>query len=93
MLAWHLGWRNVEHTEAFIEKLSYATAGKFQLTTDGWSAYPDAVSLSLGDRVSYAQVMKTYRSAHPQQSLESDCRYSPAKVLEIIKTPRGVIPI
>lgn len=88
VLAWHLGARTVPDTEAFVEKLSRATTGKFQLSTDGWKAYPDAVSLSLGIRVSYAQVIKSYRAVRPQQSPEGERRYSTGYVLEVITVPR-----
>ncbi|MDT5124168.1 MAG: hypothetical protein QOC96_3650, partial [Acidobacteriota bacterium] len=33
VLAWHLGQRTTEDTEAFTEKLDRATSGRFQLTT------------------------------------------------------------
>jgi transposase-like protein/IS1 family transposase len=85
VLAWHLGHRTTEDTETFIEKLRRATKGQFQLTTDGWPSYPEAISLSLGVRVSYAQLIKTYQAAHPQQSPEGERRYSPSRVLEITK--------
>lgn len=88
ILAWHLGHRTVEDTEAFVEKLNRATTGQFQLTTDGWKSYPDAVSLSLGTRVNYAQLIKTYHPAHPKQSPEGERSYSTSKVLEIIKVPQ-----
>lgn len=88
VLAWHLGHRTVEDTEAFIEKLNRATTGGFQMTTDGFAAYPDAISLSLGTRVDYAQLVKTYHAAHPQQSPEDERRYSPSRVLEIVKIPK-----
>jgi transposase-like protein/IS1 family transposase len=88
VLAWHLGHRTTEDTEVFIEKLRRATAGEFQLTTDGWPSYPDAISLSLGVRVSYAQLIKEFHAAHPQQSPEGERRYSPSKVLEVIKVTR-----
>ncbi|MDT5123814.1 MAG: hypothetical protein QOC96_3296, partial [Acidobacteriota bacterium] len=57
-------------------------------TTDGWESYPDAVSYSLGVRVSYAQLIKTYHAAHPTQSPEGERRYSPSRVLELFKVPR-----
>jgi IS1 family transposase len=47
ILAWHLGRRTAEDTELFTEKLDHATSGRFQLTTDGFAAYPDAVHYSL----------------------------------------------
>jgi IS1 family transposase len=86
--AWHLGRRTTEDTEIFIEKLNRATSGHFQLTTDGWRSYPDAISLSLGVRVIYAQLIKSYHAAHPQQSPEGERRYSPSRVLEIAKVPQ-----
>jgi transposase-like protein/IS1 family transposase len=88
VLAWHLGRRNSEDTNDFIVKLGHATTGFFQLTTDGFEMYPPAVARTLGQRVDYAQVIKTYGSAHPQQSPEGERRYSPSRVLEIIKVPK-----
>jgi IS1 family transposase len=88
VLAWHLGWRTQEHTQAFIQKLSYATAGTFQLTTDGFHSYPDAVARFLGGRVHFAQLVKSYAKAHPAQSPEGERRYSPASMTEVIKIPR-----
>ena len=54
ILAWHLGERGMQDTEAFTEKLHEATNGHFQLTTDGYRPYENAVSYSLGTRVDYA---------------------------------------
>jgi transposase-like protein len=44
VVAWHLGRRSVRDTVEFTEKLYEATSGRFQLTTDGFNAYPDAVT-------------------------------------------------
>jgi IS1 family transposase/transposase-like protein len=43
VLAWHLGRRTSEDTHRFMTKLDCATSGRFQLTTDGFDAYPAAV--------------------------------------------------
>jgi transposase-like protein/IS1 family transposase len=83
VLAWHLGRRNVRDTVAFTEKLYEATSGRFQLTTDGFAAYPDAVAYSLGTRVDFAQLIKVY--AQPEQGGEH--RYSPAQVVEALPRP------
>jgi hypothetical protein len=40
VLAWHLGRRDRWDTNDFMEKLSTATVGSFQLTTDGLNTYP-----------------------------------------------------
>ncbi len=74
ILAWHLGQRNREDTFAFTEKLAHATEGNFQVTTDAFPAYKDAMIHSLGSqRVDFAQVIKVYR-VNP----ESETRYSPS---------------
>ena len=83
VLAWHLGDRDVPNTEAFTEKLDRATSGRFQLTTDGMAAYPQAVSYSLGTRVDYAQLIKVY--AHGDR--EGEQKYSPPEVVETVSKP------
>lgn len=84
VLAWHVGKRSMEDTEAFTEKLRRATTGPFQISTDGWESYPQAIGLCLGTRTSYAQLIKTYAPAHPSQSPEGERRYSPTRAVEII---------
>jgi transposase-like protein/IS1 family transposase len=81
VLAWHMGQRDGANTEAFTEKLDRATSGRFQLTTDGFGAYPDAVSYSLGTRVDYAMLIKVYdRGRDP----EGEQKYSPPEVVETV---------
>src|SRR5437588_1994246 len=62
VLAWHLGERDMVACEAFTEKLHEATQGRFQLTTDGFRPYENAVSYSLGTGVDYAMLIKVYQS-------------------------------
>lgn len=88
VLAWHLGRRTVKHTVDFTEKLYGATSGRFQLTTDGFKAYPDAVAYSLGTRVDFAQLIKVY--AQPR---DGEHRYSPADVVSAIPSPCWGNPI
>jgi transposase-like protein/IS1 family transposase len=78
VLAWHLGERDMVNTEAFTEKLSYATSGRFQLTTDGFRPYEPAISYSLGTRVDYAQLIKVYGKL----DVEGERKYSPPEVVE-----------
>jgi IS1 family transposase len=84
VLAWHLGQRDVPDTEAFTEKLDRATQGRFQLTTDGFAAYPQAVSYSLGVRVDYAQLIKVYGKDRDPQGEQW---YSPPEVVDTIIKP------
>ncbi len=83
VVAWHLGRRTARDTVAFTEKIHEATTGNFQITTDGFPAYPDAVSYSLGTRVDYAQLVKIY--AAPR---DGEQRYSPAEVVNAVPVPR-----
>jgi transposase-like protein/IS1 family transposase len=89
VLAWHLCHnRTVRETVEFTEKIHEATSGRFQLTTDGFKAYPDAVAYSLGTRVDFAQLVKVY-----SQPREGQHRYSPAEVISAIPSPRWGTPI
>jgi transposase-like protein/IS1 family transposase len=77
VLAWHLGRRDRWHTHDFMEKLSAATAGRFQLTTDGFSAYPDAVEYNFGSRVDFAQLVKEFGSEGGEEAR----RYAPPRLV------------
>ena len=87
ILAWHLGKRNRQDTLAFIVKLRRATQGKFQLTTDGWPSYPDAVERVFGSDIHYAQLIKVYGAAR-----DGEQRYSPAEVVDVEVVPRVGMP-
>jgi len=82
ILAWHLGRRTARDAMAFIEKLNTATAGHFQITTDGFAPYFDCIHTALGTRVDYAQLIKVYEA-----SSEEEHRYSPPRVVEATTKP------
>jgi transposase-like protein/IS1 family transposase len=84
VLAWHLGQRDVPDTEAFTEKLDHATSGHFQLSTDGFAAYPHAISYSLGTRVDYAQLIKVYGK---DRDPDGETKYSPPEVIDTVIKP------
>ncbi|HVR12004.1 MAG TPA: IS1 family transposase [Thermoanaerobaculia bacterium] len=78
LLAWHLGRRTKWDAHDFMAKLSAATAaGRFQLSTDGFSAYEDAVEYNLGARVDYAQLVKEFG----QEGGEEARRYAPPRLI------------
>lgn len=81
VLAWHLGRRTALHTDVFAEKLEHATAGRFQLTTDGFGAYPDALHYHLGTRADYGILVKKY--GHEDKD---ERRYSPPSIIGTDKT-------
>ncbi len=81
ILTHRLGSRTAMHADAFCEALDKATAGRFQLSTDGLDSYPEAISYHLGTRVDYGQVIKQYGST----TKEDQRRYSPASIIAIEK--------
>ena len=83
ILTWHLGRRTARDTVAFTEKINDATQGNFQITTDGFKPYVDAVHYSLGTRVDFAQLVKVY--AAPR---DGEQRYSPAEVVDTVPLPQ-----
>jgi len=85
IVAWHLGRRTERDTLLFTEKIYKAVEGtenRFQVSTDGFAAYADALAYSLGTRVDYAKLVKIYGAPEPDEH-----RYSPSRVLEAIPTP------
>jgi transposase-like protein/IS1 family transposase len=82
ILAWHLGRRSAADTVIFTEKLADATANhNFQISTDGFTPYRDAVVYSLGaKKVDFAQLIKQYG-----KPVDDDHRYSPAEVIGVNK--------
>jgi IS1 family transposase/transposase-like protein len=79
-LAWHLGRRTSEDAHHFSRKLAGATSGRFQLSTDGYNAYPQAVETHLGARVDYAQYVKVYGN-----DMTDERRYSPPSIISAEK--------
>jgi transposase-like protein/IS1 family transposase len=78
ILAWHLGRRTAEDTYEFAFKLSHATTGQFQCTTDGFTPYQTAIPM-LGN-VDFATLVKQYAT-------KDDHKYSPGEVTGTVKTP------
>jgi transposase-like protein len=83
VLTWHLRKRTARDTFAFTEKINEARQGQFQITTDGFKPYFDAVHHSLGTRVDFAQLVKVY--AAPR---DGEQRYSPSEVVDTVPLPR-----
>lgn len=85
ILAWHLGRRTAADTMAFTEKLARATADHcFQINTDGFAPYRDAVVYSLGSKlVDFVQIVKIFGT--PES--EKEKKYSSPEVIEMVKTP------
>jgi IS1 family transposase/transposase-like protein len=79
VLAYAIGERDQSTTTAFLRKLDRATAGRFQLSTDGLATYTNNVPFTFGERVDYAQLVKNYAAS------QSETRYSPATIINAEK--------
>jgi IS1 family transposase/transposase-like protein len=80
-LSWHLGRRTAADASLFMAKTAAAVSGRFQLTTDGFNAYPEAVATHLGGDVDYGMLVKTYSS----ETVDSERRYSPPRIISAEK--------
>ena len=59
IVAWLLGKRDYTCTEQFAWRIRAATSREpFQISSDGWEAYPWALKRALGNRVSYGRIVK-----------------------------------
>lgn len=77
VLAFHVGRRDSWSAHDFMAKLAKATGERFQLSTDGFGAYPNAVSYHLGARADYAMLVKDYGSVTGEEAR----RYSPPRLI------------
>jgi transposase-like protein len=84
-LSFHLGRRTAQDANIFMAKIDAATSGRFQLSTDGFGAYPAAVESQLGARVDFGQLIKTYSA----ETVDSERRYSPARMAACTSTESG----
>jgi transposase-like protein/IS1 family transposase len=82
VLNFALGRRDTATTQIFIEGLRDAIApGNFQISTDGFGPYIPAIDDTLGQRVDFGQIIKTYGN----NDVEGQRRYSPPEVVDIIR--------
>jgi IS1 family transposase len=77
VLAFQLGRRTAADAHDFMEKLAGATAGRLQLSTDGFNAYPNAVEFNFGDRADYGQIIKEFAA----EGGEEGRRYAPPRLI------------
>lgn len=80
--SWFVGGRDAECANLFINDLASRLANRVQLTSDGHSAYLQAVEGAFGADVDYAQLVKMFGAA-PESAKG---RYSPAECTGIKKT-------
>jgi IS1 family transposase len=86
--AYLVGKRDGYHADAFVEDLASRLNGRPQISSDGLSAYTDAVERGFGASVDYGQVVKIYGNS----DMADQRRYSPAKLVEVRKAVVSGLP-
>jgi IS1 family transposase len=86
--SWMVGNRDAFAARMFIQDLAARLANRVQLTTDGNSAYLEAVDEAFGVNIDYAMLVKLYGN----ETAPEDARYSPAvctgtKIKEVSGSP------
>jgi IS1 family transposase len=84
IICWHVGKRTPGDTWTFAEKLHNATAGRFQISTDGFRPYRTVIPHFLGDRTDFATIVKVYGKPH---ATDTEARYSPPQVVAVTVVP------
>jgi len=87
LLTWHLGTRTPEDAAYFADKLALATSGKFQISTDGFTPYGQAIPAAM-PMADFAQIIKQFAT----KSDGKESKYSPGEVIGTVKVPRHGSP-
>lgn len=80
--AFSVGKRTGRMAHSFIKELQYRIRTRFQLTTDSFSPYLNAVDSVFGTDIDYAQIHKEYAEDRREEK-----RYSPANIIRITINP------
>lgn len=86
--AFRVGKRNLPMSLSFMKELQSRIDTRFQLTTDSFAPYTEAVDSVFGLDIDYAQVHKKYGEEIMQEK-----RYSPAKIIGITIKPMTGSPV
>lgn len=78
-----VGKRDSYHAKAFMDDLAGRVKNRVQLSSDGLSAYVDAVERAFGTEVDYGQIVKTFSVTDLRK--DAAVRYSPAEVVKVEK--------
>lgn len=77
-----VGKRTSQMAHTFMRDLQYRVVTRFQLSTDSFPGYFDAVDSVFGEDVDYGQVHKEYKEEY-----RAEKRYSPAQIVSVIIRP------
>jgi len=83
IISYMVGGRDADYAQAFMDDLHERLANRVQLTTDGHTAYYEAVGEAFGSAIDYAQLVKKY--GEPPRT---EARYSPAVCIGAEKRAR-----
>src|SRR5258708_11085343 len=72
----------VETAKALVLAVQGGMKNRLQISTDGLSAYVDAIDWAFGGNVDYGQIIKTYGT---EESVEAQRRYSAPKINSVEK--------
>lgn len=79
LVNWSVGARDTETALYFLDDLRGRVANRFQLTSDGWKPYLQAVDTIFGDEIDYGMLNKIYGP-----SPEGQRRYSPPRLIHTV---------
>ncbi len=77
-----VGKRTSANALRFMDELQRRIPSRFQLSTDSFSGYFDAVDTVFGEDIDYGQIHKQYRESPDQEK-----RYSPAQIIAVSIKP------
>jgi len=76
VISYLCGKRDEGHTHEFVRDLAQRIDGGVQISTDGWTVYPEAVREHFNGRAAYGQIVKSYGGT----PTDGPHRYSPPRM-------------
>ena len=83
IVSWFVGQRDADSAQEFMSDIAKRITTRFQLTTDAFRMYINAVTENFGSQIDYAQLIKVYGKGSSANS--TDTKYSPAECIGIEK--------
>jgi len=80
IISYLVGKRDGENANAFLAGLRQRIVNRPEISSDGFSAYPDAVERAFGIDCSFAQIIKQYQG---EPAIDTARRYSPGVVVGV----------
>lgn len=84
IVGWHVGNRDADSANTFMQDIQSRLANRVQLTSDGLHSYLEAVTDNFGSQIDFAQLVKLYGREGSTGNAEK--KYSPAKFTGARKT-------